>query len=93
MGCLPNGVLLNFDEVSDLKVAELACETLGARLPEARELELINAYGDWSGGVSLNQAVWALPGGMVFHPGLRNPSPVRHPWEVNANSFKYYCVR
>lgn len=81
------------DEVSDLKVAELACETLAARLPEAHELELINAYGDWSGGVSYGDAVWALPGGMVFHPGLRNPSPIRNPWEVNTKSYKYYCIR
>lgn len=90
---LIGGLNGSVDEVSDLKVAELACETLGGRLPEAQELELINAYGDWSGGVSLNNAVWALPRGRVFHPGLRNPSPVRSPWEVNAKTYKYYCVR
>ncbi len=81
------------DEVNDLPTAQLACETLGGRLPRAQELELISAYGDWSGGVSIGNAVWALPGGKVFHPGLRNPSPVRNPWEVNAKTYKYYCVR
>lgn len=87
------GLSGSVDEVSDLKMAELACETLDARLPTATELDLINAYGDWSGGVGLGNAVWALPNGKVFHPGLRNPSPVRNPWEVNAKTFKYYCVR
>ncbi len=80
-------------EVNNLRMADLACETLGARLPNATELDLIGAYGDWSGGVGLGNAVWALPNGKVFHPGLRNPSPVRNPNEVNARSFKYYCVR
>lgn len=80
-------------EVNNLRMADLACETLGARLPNATELDLIAAYGDWSGGVGLGKAVWALPNGKVFHPGLRNPSPVRNPNEVNARTFKYYCVR
>ncbi len=87
------GLSGSVDEVSDLKMAELACETLDARLPNAIELDLINAYGDWSGGVGLGNAVWALPNGKVFHPGLRNPSPVRNPWEVNQKTYKYYCVR
>lgn len=81
------------DQVNDLRMAELACETLGGRLPNATELDLISAYGDWSGGVSVGRSVWALPNGKVFHPGLRNPSPVRSPYEVNAKVYKYYCVR
>lgn len=90
---LLGGLNGSVDQVNDLSMAELACETLDGRLPNSQELDLINAYGDWSGGVSLGNAVWALPNGKVFHPGLRNPSPVRSPWEVNARTFKYYCVR
>lgn len=89
---LIGGLNGSVDEVQNLDMAELACETLGGRLPNAQELDLIHTYGDWSGGVSLGRSVWALPGGKVFHPGLRNPSPVREPWEVNAKSFKYYCL-
>ncbi len=74
-------------------VAKRSCETLGARLPNDQELEILNGYGDWSGGVGLGEAVWALPTGKVYAPLLRNPSPIRDVSEVNATEFKYYCVR
>lgn len=90
---LVGGLNGSVGEVNNLRMADLACETLGARLPNATELDLIGTYGDWSGGVGLGNSVWALPNGMVFHPGLRNPSPVRRPNEVNARTFKYYCVK
>ncbi|MBT3584254.1 MAG: hypothetical protein HN509_05075 [Halobacteriovoraceae bacterium] len=90
---LLGGLNGSVDQVSDLRMAELACQTLDGRLPNATELDLISSYGDWSGGVGVGNSVWALPYGKVFHPLLRNPSPVRSPWEVNAKVFKYYCVR
>ncbi len=81
------------DKVSDPKLAEEVCSTLDARLPTAIELDLINAYGDWSGGVSLNDKVWALNNNKVFAPHLRNPTPVREKWEVNADEYYFYCVK
>lgn len=89
VGGLNNSV----DEVSSPVLAEEACATLNARLPSRMEIELIDSYGDWSGGVSLNDRVWAMPNGKVYHPGLRNPSPVRETWEVNEKTYLYYCVR
>lgn len=73
--------------------AAQGCEMVGGRLPTSHELEMIDLYGDWSGGVSIGNTVWALPNDRVYHPGLRNPSPVRRVSEVNDRSFKYYCVR
>lgn len=74
-------------------VAKQSCETLNARLPNEFELEILNSYGSWSGGVSLGDSIWALPSGKVFAPHLRNPSPIRDVSEVNATEFNYYCVR
>jgi hypothetical protein len=62
-------------------------------LPNRLEIELIDSYGDWSGGVSLGEKVWAMPNGKVYHPLLRNPTPVRERWEVNERTYLYYCVR
>ena len=81
------------DQASSPELAQMACETLGGRLPNQLEIELLDAYGDWNGGVSLGDKVWAMPNGKVYHPGLRNPTPVRDPWEVNEKSFYYYCVK
>lgn len=80
-----------------LKQASRACKNLGGRLPTGEELEDISAFGDWNGGVSIGEAIWAISdwGGdpMVYHPGLMNPSPIRNEWEVNDRIFKYYCVK
>jgi hypothetical protein len=81
------------DVASSPEIAEQACETLGGRLPNQMELELLDGYGDWSGGVSINDKVWAMANGNVYHPRLRNPTPVRHRTQVNDTSFLYYCVR
>lgn len=72
--------------------AEQACRTLGARLPRSYELELLDGYGDWSGGVSLGNTRWALPNNKVYVPDFRN-RPVRNLNEVNDRNFSYYCVR
>lgn len=90
---LVGGLNGSVDRVADPKIAEESCATLDARLPTDKELDLLNSYGDWSGGVSLNDQVWALAGDKVFAPTLRNPSPVREKWEVNAEEFLYYCVK
>jgi hypothetical protein len=49
--------------------------------------------GDWNGGVSLGHQLWALADNHVMSPDTRNPSPVRHPEEVNGKEFSFYCVR
>lgn len=90
---LIGGMNGSVDRAASPLIAKQSCETLGARLPNEFELEMLNAYGDWSGGVSLNQQYWALPSGKVFAPMLRNPSPVRETWEVNASEYSYYCVQ
>lgn len=90
---LIGGMNGSVDRAASPAIAKASCETLEARLPNENELEILNAYGDWSGGISLNDSVWALPSGKVFAPMLRNPSPVREVWEVNATEFMYYCVR
>jgi hypothetical protein len=82
----------SIDKVSAPELAEQACASLSARLPIRSELEMINSYGDWSGGVSLGHSVWAMPNGQIYHPLMRS-TPVRNPWEVNAKTFLYYCVK
>jgi len=37
--------------------------------------------------------LWALADNHVMSPTTRNPSPVRHPEEVNGKEFSFYCVR
>ena len=81
------------EKTFSVKNAERACATLGGRLPTGTELEIIDAYGDWNGGVSINDVVWALDRGYVYAPHLRNPSPVRSPSEVNSDEYAYYCVQ
>jgi hypothetical protein len=90
---LVGGLNGSVDRVPDPALAEEACATLDARLPTRLELEMLNNYGDWSGGISLNDKVWAMPGNKVFAPLLRNPTPVREKWEVNADEYLYYCVK
>lgn len=90
---LLGGMNGSVDKALSPKNAQKICETLDGRLPTADELEIINAYGDWSGGVSLAGTVWALPGNKVYAPHLMNPSPVREPWEVNEKEVSYFCVQ
>lgn len=90
---LVGGLNGSVDRVPDPAYAEDACSTLDARLPEHKELEMISMYGDWNGGVSVKEGTWALPNGKVFADRLRNPSPVREKFEVNADEYLYYCVR
>lgn len=82
------------DHAPTSKIAEEACATLDARLPTDKELEILNVYGDWSGGVSLNNKVWALSNGYVYVPYMRNPSPVRRQTEMTlSEDVLYYCVK
>ncbi len=90
---LIGGMNGSVDMAATPEIAIQSCLTLNARLPNEFELDILNAYGDWSGGISLNDKYWALPSGKVFAPMLRNPSPVREVWEVNADSYSYYCVQ
>ncbi len=74
-------------------IAQSSCEMLKARLPTHEEYEFLSALGDWNGGVSLGHSIWALSGGQLLAPDLRNPSPVRYPDEINTDEVYYYCVR
>lgn len=80
------------DTVRSVKVAKQSCTILGGRLPSESELEIIDSYGDWNGGVSIGRAVWALHSGKVYHPGLGD-YPVRNVSEVNTRKFNYYCIK
>ena len=91
IGGLNHGIGL----ITSLKAAELACASRSARLPSPDEIELINAYGDSSGGVTLGEEdddVYALPGGKVYVPGFKS-DPVRNPSEINQKVYKYFCVK
>lgn len=74
-------------------VAESACAFSQARLPLVDEYEFVSALGDWNGGVSLDHQLWALADSHILAPDLRNPSPVRHPEDVNSTEIYYYCVK
>lgn len=90
---LVGGLNGSVDRVGAPEIAEEACKTLDARLPVLSEIEIINGYGDWSGGVGMNEETWAMANGKVFAARLRNPTPVREKWEVNADEYLYFCVR
>ncbi len=76
-----------------VRAAERACKSLQARLPTAKELELLEAYGEWNGGVNLGRQPWSIAGDYVFHPVMRNPSPVRSETSLNDKEFLYICVK
>lgn len=89
---LVGGLNGSVDKASSPKLAVDSCETLDARLPSQQELEILDGYGDWSGGIGLNNKTWAFGRGLVYATHLR-PYPVRELSEVNADEFLYYCVR
>lgn len=91
---LVGGFNNSVDHAPTSKIAEEACLTLDARLPTSSELEILNVYGDWSGGVSLNNKVWALSNGYIYVPYMKNPSPVRRQTEMTlSDDVLYYCVK
>ncbi|MFN7825060.1 MAG: hypothetical protein ACK5P6_06855 [Pseudobdellovibrionaceae bacterium] len=90
---LIGGLMGDISSAKSPKIAEQACETLSARLPTEMEYNLIDSYGSWSGGVSLDGYTWAMSSGNVFAPHLRNPTPVRKFWEVNDREILYFCVQ
>jgi len=91
---LLGGLNGDIGEVSSPRYAQDICESMGAKLPNQIEYEIIDSYGSWSGGVSITESrkVWAMANNKVFAPQLRS-SPVRNPWEVNEKFFKYICIR
>ena len=74
-------------------VAEQACVFSQARLPLVEEYDFLSTLGDWNGGVSLDHQLWALAESHILAPDLRNPSPIRHPEDVNSTEIYYYCVK
>lgn len=85
----PNGYV---GKARTSRQAEIGCRAIGGRLPTFEEIEVADAYGDWNGGVSLQEEIWWIAGGKVYAPMLQNPSPVRAAWEVNAGDKLYFCV-
>jgi len=75
------------------RIAEEACAMIKARLPSEKEYEYLSILGDWSGGVSLDHKLWAMANSHVLSPDTRNPTPVRHPEDVNYQEVYFYCVR
>ena len=75
------------------RIAEDACKAIKARLPTEKEYEYLSILGDWNGGISLGHKMWALAGNHVMSPDTRNPSPVRHPEDVNYQEVNFFCVR
>lgn len=74
--------------------AEMACQAMQARLPNADEYEYLSNLGDWNGGVTCSRSkLWAMAGNKVMAPDLPNPSPVRPVSEFPGQEFAYYCVR
>jgi hypothetical protein len=82
-----------FAHTPDAPAAERVCKQMSGRLPTAEELEYVNALGDWNGGITLRNDIWALANNMVYAPDLRNPSPVRTADEVRGQPIHFYCVR
>jgi hypothetical protein len=92
---LVGGLNGEVDETSSPRYAQRICESLGARLPDGFEYEIIDSYGSWSGGISISDShrAWAMSDNRVFHPDLRNPTPVRSVSQVNDRVFKYICIK
>ncbi len=82
-----------FAHTPDAPAAERVCKQMSGRLPTAEELEYVNALGDWNGGITLRNDIWALANNMVYAPDLRNPSPVRTADEIRGQQIHFYCVR
>jgi hypothetical protein len=83
------------DKVTHLETARMACETQEARLPTASELLMIDAYGDWSGGVGVGRVPWIVQNSsqsdvLIYHPSLRR---VVKTWEINEKEYNYYCIK
>jgi hypothetical protein len=74
------------------ELAQSFCESLDARLPTKLEMEVIDGYGDWSGGISFNNKTFVLPDNQIY-VSLFKSYPVRHMDEVNDREFSYYCVK
>ena len=82
--------------VSDPRQAQAFCEAKGARLPEDYELEAADVLGDWSGGVSLNDKIWALKNNYVYASYIKSAvqSRIMHRSQISStNQFYYYCVK
>jgi hypothetical protein len=80
-------------QVVGTRAAVAACDSLQARLPTEQEYMILEAYGAWDGGLDLGRTPWAMDRGYVFHPVMRNPSPVFPETNLNDKTFNYVCVR
>ena len=89
---LVGGLNGGIDMANSPELAESFCESQDARLPTKMELEIINGYGSWSGGVSFNNETYVLPDGQIYVSRFKS-YPVRHLDEVNEKEYSYYCVQ
>ena len=90
---LIGGLSGSVDTAINTATAERSCETLDARLPTQTELEILDGYGDWSGGVGFNDRVWAMSNGKVYASNLDSENPVRDEDGINVEELFYYCVK
>lgn len=80
-------------QVVGTRAAELACASIQGRLPTEQEYLVLEAYGAWDGGLDLGRTPWAMANGYVFHPVMRNNSPVHRESNLNDKTFNYVCVK
>jgi hypothetical protein len=90
---LLGGLSGSVDKVESARIAEKSCATINARLPNQTQLEILASYGDWSGGISFNEKVWAMSNNKVYASHLHSSTPVKDAEEINADEIYYYCVR
>ncbi|MCO4754660.1 MAG: hypothetical protein KC478_09255 [Bacteriovoracaceae bacterium] len=92
---LLGGLNGSIDTARFLREAQMSCESMDARLPTEYEYKMLNAYGTYSGGVSLGGrgVLWAMSGDYVFVPEYQR-NPVRDVSSMGrTSSYKYICVR
>lgn len=80
-------------QVVGTRAAMMACASMQGRLPTVQEYMILEAYGPWEGGLDLGNRPWAMDNGYVFHPVMRNPSPVFSETNLNEKVFNYICVK
>jgi hypothetical protein len=91
--CIVGALNGDVAQVVGTRAAEMACASLQARLPTEQEYVILEAYGAWDGGLDLGTIPWAMARGYVFHPVMRNPSPVFPETNLNNKTFNYICVK
>ena len=75
------------------EAAQEYCTSMQARLPLQSEYEYLSQLGDWRGGVTLFDGLWALANNEVFDPEGRQSMRQLGSDRGNGHSVFFYCVR